>query len=129
MGSISRHLLLLIPIGILLTLPVMTVWSADEDIGSSVYLVFDPETGEFVTEVDPDIVNKDKLDYELGRASGVIDHTPPPASGTAASTVTQTATAEVPATTDSGSGISAIWIGSIIALGLVGGILAFRKKS
>jgi len=129
MGSISRNLLLLIPIGIMLTLPVMTVWSADEDIGSSVYLVFDPETGEFVTEVDSDIVKQDRLDYELGRATGVIDHTSPPDSGTAASTVAQAATADVPAATDSGPVISAIWIGVIIALGLVGGIMVFRKKS
>jgi hypothetical protein len=125
MVSISRYLLFLIPIGILMTSPVMTVWSADEDIGSSVYLVFDPETGEFVTEVDPDVVKQDKLDYELGRATGVIDHTTPQKA--AASTTAQIA--EPPAATEAEEGgISAIWIGSIIALGLVGGILAFRKK-
>ena len=30
-------------------------WSADEDTSSSVYLVFDPETGEFKTEHDPNM--------------------------------------------------------------------------
>jgi len=123
MTSILRYCVLLITTGLIITLPVMTVWSADEDIGSSVYLVFDPETGEFVQEVDPDIVKKDRLDYEIGRASGLMDH--PPTLTTAVPASVQDA--EVPAVADEESvNMSAIWISSIIALGLVGGFIVFR---
>ena len=34
-------------------LPINSAQAADEDLTSSVYLVFDPETGEFVTVDDP----------------------------------------------------------------------------
>jgi hypothetical protein len=34
-------------------LPTIAVQAADEDLTSSVYLVFDPETGDFVTVDDP----------------------------------------------------------------------------
>jgi len=126
MVSISRHVFLLLAlIGFMISLPVTSVWSADEDVGSSVYLVFDPETGEFVTEHDPDVVERDRLDYELGRASGVIDLTPPPKPAV----MSTSETAEDSGIADVGATSSAIWIGSIIALGLLGGILVFRKKS
>jgi hypothetical protein len=39
-------------------------WSADEDTSSSVYLVFDPETGEFKTEHDPNMTQAEQATQE-----------------------------------------------------------------
>ena len=54
-------------------------WSADEDTSSSVYLVFDPETGEFKTEHDPNMTQAQQATDEA--IDSVADVAPPADTG------------------------------------------------
>lgn len=84
----------------------------DEDMTSSLYLVFDPETGEFVEEADPDRVKQDHAAREVD--SG----------GTGAKDATTTTNA------DENSGATFVWIASAAAalLLLVGGAIWSQRR-
>lgn len=89
------------------------VEAEDEDMTSSLYLVFDPETGEFVEEADPDRVKQEHAAREVG--SG----------GTGAHDATTTTG------TDENSGATFAWIVSgaaALLLLVAGGIWNQRRK-
>lgn len=52
---------------------VANVDAADEDTQASVYLVFDPDTGEFVTVDDPNLTSQHKAQLDQEAIESVID--------------------------------------------------------
>lgn len=85
--------------------------AADEDLTSSMYLVFDPETGEFVEENDPDRVKQEHAAREIVSAE---------AAGQDATTA---------ANADESSSAPIAWIASgVAALVLVGGGAVWNRK-
>ncbi len=57
MNHITKTITRNVALSLICFLPMSLVWSADEDMISQVYLEFDPETGEFVTAMDPTLSN------------------------------------------------------------------------
>jgi hypothetical protein len=55
---------------------MLPAYAADDDLTSSAYLVFDPETGEFVTVQDPD---RSKQDHAARDPANVAGNHPPTA--------------------------------------------------
>lgn len=62
MGKVVQLVICLSFLWFALMLPANPVQAGDEDLNSSVYLVFDPETGEFVTVEDQD---RSKREHEI----------------------------------------------------------------
>ncbi len=88
-------------------MPVIPLWAEDEDLDSTVYLVFDPETGELITVQEPSITSR----Y----------HNPQDAAPTQAVTDSADASSE--------SDLSPLLLGGVLALGLLGGAIAWIRKS
>ena len=105
----------------LLLAVVPAALAADEDTGSSVYLVFDPETGEFKTAHDPSLTQAAQADAEA--IASVADVPPELASDGGGATAADTDTG---ADTETAR---ATWVtlAVVIAL-LVLGVLAWRRR-
>lgn len=84
--------------------------AADEDLTSSLYLVFDPETGEFVEEKDPDRVKQEHAAREAVSAE---------AEGAAASTSSSSSVSSLP--------LGKIGFG-VAALVVLGGAVVLSQK-
>jgi LPXTG-motif cell wall-anchored protein len=68
MAKFAQLVVCLSLLGLALSSPVQ---AADDDLTSSAYLVFDPETGEFVTVHDPDRTQQDHAARDPASASGI----------------------------------------------------------
>ena len=116
----SRNLTLVIvlSLGVGMLLSVSPALAADEDTGSSVYLVFDPETGEFKTAHDPNMTQAAKADAEA--IASVADVPPELASDGGAGEAETGADAET---------ARATWVtlAVVVALLVFGG-LAWRRR-
>ena len=111
MSRNSQSILCALQICLAILLSVNAVWAEDEDLNTSVYLEFDPETGEFVTVQDPASVPK--------------QHGPQDASST---NVTHASTTV--STPDSAPGGRQFpWLAaSALILGLLGGVTLWRRN-
>ena len=88
-------------------MPATPLQAEDEDLDSTVYMVFDPETGELITVQEPSITSR----Y----------HSPKAADSTQATTGLAAASSE--------SDPVPLLLGGAIALGLLGGAIAWIRKS
>ncbi len=88
-------------------MPVIPLWAEDEDLDSTVYLVFDPETGELITVQEPSIASRYHNPQDVAPTQAVTD--PPAAS--------------------SESDPFPLLLGGAVALGLLGGAVAWIRKS
>ena len=88
-------------------MPVIPLWAEDEDLDSTVYLVFDPETGELITVQEPS---------GTPRKHSSRDGAP-----------TQAVTHSVAASSESDP--FPLLLGGAVALGLLGGAVAWIRKS
>lgn len=61
-----------------LLLPNIPTWAADDDLTSSAYLVFDPETGEFIIVHDPDRTKQNHAALAPSGVAGVEAAKPAP---------------------------------------------------
>lgn len=68
--NIARAFLIAVCLG-----SMLPAFGADDDLTSSAYLVFDPETGEFVTVLDPD---RTKQNHAARDPAAVADAGPQP---------------------------------------------------
>lgn len=109
---VAKHLLVLLLI--LPLFPVTVAFAADEDTAASVYLVFDPDTGEFITVDDP---NRSQMHAEQEEAimSGV---TTGDAAGGAATE----------ASVDGVNTLRSSLIIAVLAAVLIGGFVALRRR-
>ena len=88
-------------------LAAIPLWAEDEDLDSTVYIVFDPETGELITVEEPSGKKKPHTSTNAAPAQGTQDPT-------------ADATASEP--------VSLVLAGAV-ALGLMGGAIAWIRKS
>ena len=145
MNKINRFFLSITAVCVMGLIPITVVWSADEDMISQVYLEFDPETGEFVTARDPLLTGNSM--HSAGQAKQVEQiqqaqdalasqgsAQTQSSAGTQSSPVAAAPVANQPT---SGQGNfpggmagsnSAMVAGVIIALLVVGGIVAWKRK-
>jgi len=97
-------------------LQVGVLHAADEDTQASVYLVFDPETGEFITVDDPAVTAQHEAALTQEEIESVAD-----------ATVATDATDRGTAATGS---LPMTWIvAAVIAVLLVGGALAWTRRA
>ncbi len=131
MNNVSRFAVCTIAIITTVFLPLQMAWSADDNASiAQVYLEFDPATGQFVSV--PATADNSPDGAMSGMQSTHPATTQDPAAQTqvtAAPQTTATTQTRTPVV-DTGGGMSPMLIGSIIAIGLFGGIvLMMRKKS
>ncbi|MGY8813872.1 MAG: hypothetical protein ACKVHQ_04040 [Gammaproteobacteria bacterium] len=115
-------------------MPMTSVWSADEDMISQVYLEFDPETGEFTTAQDPELTGTSKHSLaqskqveEIQQAQNALVAGQDAAEqGVAA--VTAAGQQSMDANDTGGGSNSTMLIAGVVALGLLIGIVAFIRK-
>ncbi len=88
-------------------LPALPLWAEDEDLDSTVYIVFDPETGELTTVEEPS-----------GRKKKHSSTNATPKPGT-----------QEPATDAAKAEPVSVLLGGVLALGLMGGAIAWIRKS
>jgi len=87
--------------------PAIQLQAEDEDLDSTVYMVFDPETGELKTVQEPSITSR----YHSSKAAD--------------STQAATGSAAAPSESDP----VPLLLGGAVALGLLGGAIAWIRKS
>ncbi len=87
-------------------IPVIPLWAEDDDLDSTVYLVFDPETGEFITVEEPS-----------GAQRNHDSQAAPSTQGAQHPTVASPPTLQIP-----------LLAGSVLALGLLGGAVVWLRK-
>ena len=111
-------------------MPMTSVWSADEDMISQVYLEFDPETGEFVTTLDPNLTGTSKHSLAQSNQVEQIQQAQDAlVSGQDAAQTVAAAGQQSMGTNDMGGGSnSTMLIAGVVALGLLIGIVAFIRK-
>jgi len=97
----------LISLGLGALLPGTAVLAEDEDINTSVYLEFDPETGEFVTVEDPAGARQNHDPQDFAATPGGSETSP--GSG--------------------GARQFSLAAGTVLALGLLGAAIAWYRKS
>lgn len=134
MKNINRVAIFVVAVFVAALLPMKLVWSSDENSSvAQVYLEFDPATGQFVStpvtdanNVDPESIVKKKNNPTAAQQNTQAD-----AQSVAAQVTAQsgTSTADTSSTAPGGNS-SPMLLVSIIAIGLVGGIvMMMRKKS
>lgn len=136
MKNINRVAILAVAVVVAALLPMKLVWSSDENASvAQVYLEFDPATGQFVSvpvtdanNVDPESIVKKKNDPAAAQQSTQAD---PQSVAAQVTNQAGSATADAGSAAPVGGGNSSpMLIVSIIAIGLVGGIvMMMRKKS
>ncbi len=107
MSTRTRIVIVVVSLCFAALMPVIPLWAEDEDLDSTVYLVFDPETGELITVQEPSITSR----YHSSK-----DATP-----------TQAGTD--PAAASSESDPFPVLLGGAVVLGLLGGAVAWIRKS
>ncbi len=88
-------------------LPGIPLWAEDEDLDSTVYIVFDPETGELITVQEPSSAPRKHSSTDATPAQGTQDPTADAAEARPVS----------------------LLLGGFLALGLMGGAIAWIRKS
>lgn len=88
-------------------MPAIPLWAEDEDLDSTVYMVFDPETGELITVQDPSSTPPKHSPTDAAPAQGAQDPTADSAEPEPVS----------------------LLLGGALALGLLGGAIAWIRKS
>ncbi|MGK0297049.1 MAG: hypothetical protein ACI9XC_000650 [Gammaproteobacteria bacterium] len=133
MNTNNRIFVSIITVFLMGLIPMTSVWSADEDMISQVYLEFDPETGEFVTAQDPDLTGTSK--HSLAQSKQVEQIQQAQDALVAGQDGAQTVAAvtadgqQSMDTNDMGGGSnSTMLIAGVVALGLLIGIVAFIRK-
>lgn len=99
--------------------------AADEDLNASVYLTFDPETGEFITQQESpsgDPVPTDHAQSQSQPAPGAEQPNSP------AQTAAASPAAQSDGAGEAGGGTTGIWLGGLVALGLLAGIGLWVRK-
>ncbi len=96
----------LIPFCLAALTPVSPVWAGDEDLNTAVYLVFDPQTGEFITVEEPS-----------GAQRNHDSQAAPSTQGAQHPIVASPPTLQIP-----------LLAGSVLALGLLGGAVVWLRK-
>lgn len=136
MNNVSRLVVCTVAIMMTAFMPLNVVWSADDNASiAQVYLEFDPATGEFISVPAT-------ADNSPDGSMGGMQSTHPATTHDPAVQTQDTAAPQTQPTTQTGGtpvvdtgnaaagGMSPMLIGSIIAIGLFGGIvLMMRKKS
>jgi len=89
------------------SLPAVPLWAEDEDLDSTVYMVFDPETGELITVQEPSGVKKKHTSTNAAPAPGTQD----------------------PVAESADSQPVSLILGGVLALGLMGGAIAWIRGS
>jgi len=88
-------------------MPAIQLQAEDEDLDSTVYMVFDPETGELKTVQEPSITSR----YHSSKAADSTQGSQNPAADSAKSKPVS------------------LLLGGAVALGLLGGAIAWIRKS
>ena len=88
-------------------MPAIPLWAEDDDLDSTVYLVFDPETGELITVQEPSST---------------------PRNHSSTNSVTAQGTQDLAADSAESEPVSLL-LGGAVALGLLGGAIAWVRKS
>lgn len=119
----SRHMALSAGLGLLAGLLAFAapLQAADEDTSSSVYLVFDPETGEFKTEHDPNMTQAEQATKEAINSVADVPaevSADPAADGGGATTQAGKETA----------GTTWVVLAAMIGLVLFGGLVVLRSR-
>ena len=107
MNKRTGFVMCLIPFCLTALMPVSPVYAGDEDLNTGVYLVFDPETGEFIT-VEEQTGARRNHDSQAAPSNQGAQH-PTPASPQ---------NLQFP-----------LLAGSVLALGLLGGSIVWLRKS
>jgi len=107
MSKRTRLVTCLISFCLAALLPVNPVWAGDEDLNTAVYLVFDPETGEFIT-----------VEEQSGARRNHDSQAAPSTQGAQHPTVASPQILQFP-----------LLAGSVLALGLLGGAVVWLRKS
>lgn len=113
MGKLSYTARRLVAIWLLMLMQILPVMAGDEDMSPSVYQIFDPETG-YMIPVDPETARQ--IDHGLS-----VD---PAAQGTTSADGTARSVGQ----TAGQFKVNSWWLGGIIALALIGGIVFLAKK-
>lgn len=130
MNRISRFAICVCAVVLTALVPVRMSWSADEAASvAQVYLEFDPATGQFVSVP---ATPENSPNGSVAEDIAAMKHSQTPAQTTtaqpaSAATPAMTASADNTGATADG-GISPVLIGSIIAIGLLGGIVLMMRK-
>lgn len=132
MNHINKTLIHQLALCLICLLPLTSVWSADEDMISQVYLEFDPETGEFKTALDP--MAQQKNEHMQAQQIQEIQQNQDTLADQQDGSTQQASVAAAPATgqqsnTATGSGNSMMIIGGIVALLLVVGVVVVMRKN
>lgn len=107
MGQRSGIVINLVAFCVAALLPAIPLMAEDEDLDSTVYIVFDPETGELITVEEPSGKKKPHTSTNAAPAQGTQD----PAADTAEAKPVS------------------LLLGGAVALGLMGGAIAWLRKS
>jgi cobalamin biosynthesis Mg chelatase CobN len=129
MNRINRLAICACAVVVTALVPVRMSWSADEAASvAQVYLEFDPATGQFVSVP---ATPENSPNGSVAEDIAAMKHSQTPAQTTtaqpASATPAMTASGDSPGATADG-GISPVLIGSIIAIGLLGGIVLMMRK-
>ncbi len=88
-------------------IPGIPLWAEDEDLDSTVYIVFDPETGELITVQEPSSARRKHSLTNVAPSQGTQDPTADSAESEPVS----------------------LLLAGAVALGLLGGAIAWMRKS
>ena len=99
--------------------------AADEDMNASVYLTFDPETGEFITQQATPSGGQPQAQHQQAQQAAPAAQQQAPATATAA----RPAGGTEASTGGNGAGVNTgLWLGGLLALVLLAGVgYRFRK--
>ncbi len=106
----ARHCGIILCVAVFLVaalLPVSPLRAEDEDLDSTVYIVFDPETGELITVEEPSGKKKPHTSMNAAPPQDTQD----------------------PADDATDSEPTPLLLGGAVALGLIGGAIAWIRKS
>ena len=107
MNKSTGSVVLLVSFCVAALMPVIPLQAEDEDLDSTVYMVFDPETGELITVQESSITSRYHSSQDAGPTQAVTDPT-------------AVARESEPAP---------LLLAGAIALGLLGGAVAWMRKS
>ncbi len=107
MSKRTRYVICLVSFCVAALLPAFPIYAEDENLDSTVYMVFDPETGELITVQEPSITSRYHSSKAADSTQAATDSTADPAEYQLVS----------------------LLLGGVLALGLLGGAVAWIRKS
>ncbi len=107
MSKRTGYVICLVSFCVAALLPAFPIQAEDEDLDSTVYMVFDPETGELITVQEPSITSRYHSSQDAAPTQAVTDPTADPAETEPVS----------------------LLLAGVLALGLLGGAVAWIRKS